>query len=773
MPGAGDETPGRPLPRASGLPREGMSWSWELDVEALLTALSEPAPWNRPIRPPQPTAPQSQPTAPQSPAPVPAPAEPAPAPAEQTPASAPAAAEPAPAPAPAAAEVDPVEAEFAELLEAIDEGRSRTIPLAVAAGRVAESLPTGPDLAGWLATSPVAGLEDGALAGMAASYRRLASWAQAGELAIVAELASRSAAADAEIGVDEQGRPARLPEEACAQVSLALTMSQASASWWSDLAVTLTWRLLATGAALRNGQIDLGRARLIADATAALDEEAARSVEAKVLPAAGDKTTGQLRAALRRAVIAADPQGAERRREEAERQARVNLYPDEDGTASLAGYSLSSVRAAAAMARITALARALKAAGAAGGIDLLRAHVFLGLLLGTLPYIPPAPDGPPDDQPGPPEEPPEEPPDDQPDEPAGGPSAVRPARSWPDEPADGPPPVSNGRRGRRDPNARPGQPVPAGQPGAGRPPDPPEPPPERVSSDPDPPPTGEQQLIDDPLGEDGADLGIEARPPPAWPEVPSVVLPGPVAMENLRPAGGGLLDLAVPWSTLTGDSGEPGQLSRIGPITAEQARYLADAAACDAAVQWRVIVTDQSGRAMAVSRVLREVSDRAGGGGQASLVKRVTVTISLERMRSPGDAGLPVILQRTLSAAARAAEKARLQAVVDAGAGGCAHRQASPSYQPPPRLRELVTARDVTCRFPTCRQPVWRCDLDHSVPFDKGGKTCSCNLGGLCRFHHQIKQLSGWQLVQPAPGTFAWLTPSGRTYYIEPDCHAA
>jgi hypothetical protein len=114
-----------------------------------------------------------------------------------------------------------------------------------------------------------------------------------------------------------------------------------------------------------------------------------------------------------------------------------------------------------------------------------------------------------------------------------------------------------------------------------------------------------------------------------------------------------------------------------------------------------------------------------------------------------------------------------LQAVVDAEAGGCAHGQASPSYQPPPRLREFVTARDVTCRFPTCRQPVWRCDLDHSVPFDKGGKTCSCNLGGLCRFHHQIKQLSGWQLVQPAPGTFAWLTPSGRAYYIEPDRHAA
>src|SRR6266566_591565 len=461
MPEADGEMPASPLPPrdtgaapdpvrtpvgpADATPREGLSWSWELDFETLLTALTEPAPWNRPIQP----IPAAAQPAPVQPAPVqPAPVQPAPA------------------------DVDPVEAEFAELLEAIDEGRSRTVPLAMAAGRVAESLPTGPDLAGWLATSPVPDLEDGALAGMAASYRRLASWAQAGELAIVAQLASRSAAADDQVGVDEQGRPDRLPDEACAQVSLALTMSHASASWWSALAVTLRWRLAATGAALAAGQIDLGRARLIADATAGLGEETARAVEAKILPGAGDQTTAQLRAALRRAVIAADPEGAERRREEAERRARVNLYPDEDGTASLSGYSLPSIRAAAAMARITALARALKAAGAGGGIDLLRAQVFLGLLLGTLPYIPPAAGGPPDSPPDePPDDRPDEPPDDRSngpqedrsDEPAGGPSAGQPVRPRPGYPSADGPPASSGPRAPRPANH--------GPPGAGRPPD--------------------------------------------------------------------------------------------------------------------------------------------------------------------------------------------------------------------------------------------------------------------------------------------------------------
>src|SRR6266568_6067471 len=160
---------------ADEMPTEGLSWSWELDFDALLAALNEPAPWNRPApRSPAP-APSTAPVPPSTPAPVP-PSAPA-TPAENTP----------------PAHADPVEAELAELLEAVEQGRSREVPLAEVAGRIAESLPTGPDLAGWLATSSVAGLENGALAGMAASYRRLASWAQAGELAVVAELASRSA----------------------------------------------------------------------------------------------------------------------------------------------------------------------------------------------------------------------------------------------------------------------------------------------------------------------------------------------------------------------------------------------------------------------------------------------------------------------------------------------------------------------------------------------------------------------------------------------------
>ena len=98
-------------------------------------------------------------------------------------------------------------------------------------------------------------------------------------------------------------------------------------------------------------------------------------------------------------MIAADPGGAEQRRRQAERHAKISLYGDDDGTATLAGSKLPVIEAAAAMARITALARAMKAAGQTGGLDLHRAKVMLGLLLGTLPYIPPADGAPPDEPP--------------------------------------------------------------------------------------------------------------------------------------------------------------------------------------------------------------------------------------------------------------------------------------------------------------------------------------------------------------------------------------
>jgi len=109
-------------------------------------------------------------------------------------------------------------------------------------GRVAEALPAGPGLAAWLAGVSVPQAGDRELPALLAAYRRVASWAQAGELQTAAVIASRCAAGNPRIGADGTGRPAWLPPEAAAQVALALGMSQLGASAWTALGVQLGWQ---------------------------------------------------------------------------------------------------------------------------------------------------------------------------------------------------------------------------------------------------------------------------------------------------------------------------------------------------------------------------------------------------------------------------------------------------------------------------------------------------------------------------------------------------
>jgi Domain of unknown function (DUF222) len=249
------------------------------------------------------------------------------------------------------------EAVLAEEVAAGARGAGRAVPAGLVAALGAEQMAPGAAQAGWLGVAAGAAgvLDENAAVGLAVAARRLAGWAQAAELAAVAQIAVRAAAADPKIGVAADGRPVRVCQDAIGQVSLALALSDFSAGSWADLGVTLRWRLAATGRALAAGRIDLYRAKLIAEATSVLGEQTARRVEAEVLPGAGDLVAGELRARLRRAVIAADPEGAEARRRRAERRAKVSLFGDDDGTAVLAGSKLPAVEAAAAMARMQAI----------------------------------------------------------------------------------------------------------------------------------------------------------------------------------------------------------------------------------------------------------------------------------------------------------------------------------------------------------------------------------------------------------------------------------
>ncbi|HEY0950242.1 DUF222 domain-containing protein [Nocardioides sp.] len=87
-----------------------------------------------------------------------------------------------------------------------------------------------------------------------------------------------------------------------------------------------------------------------------------------------------------------------------------------------------------------------------------------------------------------------------------------------------------------------------------------------------------------------------------------------------------------------------------------------------------------------------------------------------------------------------------------------------PCYTPSPRLREQVILTHPTCVFPGCTRPSRGCDLDHVIPWDKGGPTCSCNLVPACRFHPRLKTRGGWRLERVGHRLFTWTSPMGRTY---------
>ena len=94
-------------------------------------------------------------------------------------------------------------------------------------------------------------------------------------------------------------------------------------------------------------------------------------------------------------------------------------------------------------------------------------------------------------------------------------------------------------------------------------------------------------------------------------------------------------------------------------------------------------------------------------------------------------------------------------------------------YVPNAALARFVRAREVHCRFPGCRQPATRCDLDHALPWPRGA-TSPENLGPLCRRHHNLKTHTPWNLDVGEPETgppgtptasagWRWRTPAGLT----------
>jgi Domain of unknown function (DUF222) len=457
----------------------------------------------------------------------------------------------------------------------------------------------------------LAGLSDGELIDVMGAWRRLQSWTSAGLMAAVAELARRRPADRTPPAAPGQF-PAQISEFVVDEVAAVLTLTSRAADTLVAAGLDLETRLPVTARAQHEGLIDEPRARLIADLTRDLSDDNAARVEALIFPQAAGQTTGQLRVALGRAVIAVDPEAAARRREEALKDPRVRRWREDAGTAALAGFGLPPADVLAADQRLTDRAHALRNAGLPGTLEELRARAYLDTLLDR------------DSIPAP-------------------------------QPDSGP-----GRSGEPD--------VPASPPG----------------------PTG--------------------QPAPSPPLASRV-------------------NLTVSLDTGVGRSNAPGLVAGFGPVDGPLARDLLAAAAAHPASRFCLTVTAQDGQAIGHSCL----------PGPGAWQKLTTQGLNLS--------------------------------ITPLARGSCDHRQQEPGYQPSHKLQHLIQSRNRTCAAPGCQRPAARCDLDHTIPYDQGGRTCECDLAPLCRHHHRCKQSAGWQVEQPQPGVMIWTTPAGRKYRTVPDAY--
>jgi hypothetical protein len=185
------------------------------------------------------------------------------------------------------------------------------------------------------------------------------------------------------LGDRDNGKDRGYSEFAVDEVAAELGMATGTARGEVELAVAVTSRLPATLTALEAGRIDLRRVKAVAEATGPLSDEQAAAVETRVLARGGRGSHAAFRQALRRAVLAVDPDGAEQRRRRQRRLRRVERQAGEDGLGELLAV-LPAEHLTAIYDRVDGLAR--RAGGGPGDdrcMDERRADALVDLLLGS------------------------------------------------------------------------------------------------------------------------------------------------------------------------------------------------------------------------------------------------------------------------------------------------------------------------------------------------------------------------------------------------------
>ncbi len=536
---------------------------------------------------------------------------------------------------------------------------------------------------------------------------------------------ARVMAAMAQVGVcgpvpDDDLTRRVLPDEFSAdevRAALVLTRRAAHTQFW--LAHDLVNRLPQVHAAMDAGVLDEPRARVFSEWTTELSPGQTRAVCAALLPRAPGLTTGQLIEQIKKLAIAVDPDWARRRYEQALADRKVVGYRNADGSANLSGYNLPLDRVAAASGRIDALAKTAKRAGDRRPLDHIRADLFLGMTDGTytglddtaiiqLLTTTPAPDTDHTDHT-----------DDGDGEPDGdgcdteGPGGGGPVDSGPD-----------GGEAAQGGGNEPGGNEPGGdEPVDARPAD---------------------------VGSQGDGAGSENADEDQSPE------PGAAPTRPDHTTAGAGVELRVRLSTLLGRDKYPAELAGWGPLHAELARDLATTLG---SAQWRYAITDEDGQLLAcgTTRARPTATPTRATACQAIVELQVPATALRALATDPTTptdwTGVIADLTRHLDH--DTASENPFTTDADRRGPGAA-------------LRRYLEIRDRHCIMIGCRAPAHTADKDHTVDHTHGGPTLAPNLGDACRHDHRLKHEGGWQLHQPQPGHFHWISRLGHTYHHHP-----
>ena len=600
-----------------------------------------------------------------------------------------------------------------------------------------DQCPPGPELAAALAAAGgpewrCQGAEPDELIGVVRRLAAVESWASAAKLAVVRELIRRddsSALARPRHG----DLPDQWSESLHHELALALAVSVPSAEQTALTAWELGARLPGIAGLLAGGTLGYSKAKLIVETFQWLSDADAARAEAMIIPqltGTTGKTWGQVMSLAARIANEVDPGLAERRRKAAVKHgSRVQMFREQSGAAGLSGRDLPAGETLAAYANVDARASEYQDSGAFPGarLDQLRSTAYLDLINGVPAGARIAQGHLSTDTADP---------DEMPDTAA----AARPYDGSPDETETG--------GGEQPRGAEPGDSGPSGGPA------------------------------------DRAPRGDSSGGPAAGRPVTS--------------------DLVIPLATLLGLADRPGEAHGLGVLDPDLCRDLARIAAASPHSRICLTVTDPDGIAIGhgcgrAGKPPAATSANPPAGAppsQVTLPARMNLTITVGRLSAmlPGacdSAGKPgprapdgwALTWRdargspdsegdpnwcgtwTLTLPGGRELAVRIEPVPTRA---CDHRHESHGYQPNDTLRHLVQVRDHTCTFPPCSRHARDSDFEHAQPYDKGGRTCSCNAGARSRKCHRIKQSPGWTVTQPKPGWHEWTTPSGRTYVQAP-----